>query len=54
VIADLFNQFHDVAREEHRRSGAHEAGQQPPDHVGGHRVHALERLVEEQHRRVVD
>ena len=43
-----------MAGKQHSRTGAHEAGQQPPDHVGGDRINALERLVQEQHRRIVD
>ena len=54
VVADLFDQLHDVAGEQHGRAGADEARQQPADHIGGDRIHAFERLVQEQHRRVVD
>ena len=54
VIADLLDQLHDVAGEQHGRAGAGQPRQQPADHVGGDRIHALQRLVQEQHRRVVD
>jgi len=54
VVTDLLDQFHDVAGEQHGGAGRGQAGQQPAEDVGGHRVHALQRLVKEQHRRVVD
>jgi hypothetical protein len=54
VVADLFDQLHDVAGEQHGRAGADETGQQPADHIGGDRIDTFERLVQEQHRGVVD
>ena len=54
VVADLLDELHDVAGEQHGRARADEAGQQPADDVGGDRIDALERLVQEQHRGVVD
>jgi hypothetical protein len=54
VIADLLDQLHDVAGEQHRRARGGESRQQPANHVSGDRVDALERLVQEQHGRVVD
>jgi hypothetical protein len=54
VVADLLDQLHHVAGEQHRGAGAGEAGQQPADDVGGDRIDAFERLVQEQHGGVVD
>jgi hypothetical protein len=48
VIADLLDQFHDMTGEQHRRAGRDKPCQQPADHVGRHRVNALQRLVQEQ------
>jgi hypothetical protein len=54
VVTDLLHQFHDVTGEQHGGAGGGQPGEQPADDVGGYRVHALQRLVEEQHGRVVD
>jgi hypothetical protein len=39
--ADLLDQLHHMAGKQHGRARAGQAGQQPADHVGGDRVHAL-------------
>jgi hypothetical protein len=54
VVAHLLHQFHDVTGEQHGGAGGGQAGQKPADDVGGHRVHALQRFVKEQHGRVMD
>jgi hypothetical protein len=54
VIADLLDEFHHVAGEQDGRAGVGEPLEQPADHVGGHRVHPLQGLVEEEHLGVVD
>ena len=52
VRAQPLDDLQDVRRQEDRRAAGHEAGQQVADDARRHRVHPLERLVEEQQVRV--